>query len=215
MNVVRLLSYVSALCVTAGVLSAMAIAAQAPGSPLSRFSPEQRKQLISGEVVFEYVINEHDEDDLGHGVAYAIIHRPARVCYDQMVKFNLKYQYFPRLKKTEIIKSDGNRVWVHEILDFKIAELEYVSLMIKDDANMRVDYSLDPEYPHDLEDFSGHYYFEEVDEDSALITYAVSSVDVGLPVPGFIMKALSSRDLPGVVENVKKRFESDGKWTKS
>jgi hypothetical protein len=69
-------------------------------------------------------------------------------------------------------------------------------------------------YPHDLNDFKGYYFFEEIEENKTLITYVVGSVDVGLPVPDFIMKALSSQDLPGIVENVKKRFESDGQWQK-
>jgi hypothetical protein len=46
------------------------------------------------------------------------------------------------------------------------------------------------------------------------MTYVVGSVDVGLPAPEFILKALSSRDLPGIAANVKKLLESDGKWKK-
>ena len=44
---------------------------------------------------------------------------------------------------------------------------------------------------------------------------ALDPGDKGIPVPEFIVKALSSRDLPGIAGNLKKRIESNGKWRKS
>ncbi len=88
--------------------------------------------------------------------------------------------------------------------------------MIQEDdkARYRVDFYLDPSYDHDIHDSAGYFYWEKIDDKSSLITYAVTKLDVGIPVPRFIVKALSSRDLPGILENLKKRIESNAKWRK-
>jgi len=182
--------------------------------PLERFTPEQQQKLLAGEEIYEYVFYENEKDGLGYGQAFAIINRPARVCYNEIIKFDLKHQYFPRLTQSKIIKSEGNKAWVSVVADYRIIKIEYVCLMIIDHQRMRVDLRLDSSYPHDINDLEGFYYFQDIDENRALITYAITQADVGLPLPGFITRALSSRDLPRHVRNIKKRFESDGKWTK-
>jgi len=182
--------------------------------PLERFTPEQQQKLLAGETIYEYVFHENEKDGLGYGQVFAIIDRPARVCYNEMNKFDLKHQYFPRLIQSKIIKNEGNKAWVSVVADYKIIKIDYVCLMIMDHQRMHVEYRIDTSYPHDINGLGGFYYFEEIDEHRALITYAVTQVDVGLPVPGFIKRALSSHDLPGIARNIKKRFESDGKWTK-
>lgn len=184
-------------------------------SLLDSFAPEQREKLLAGEVLFEHVASdEAEKDGLGHGQAFAVINRPIEECYQVMTDIENKDQFFPRVIECRIIKTQGNRVWVQEVLDFKIKKIEYVLLLTLNPERHRVDFRLDPDYPHSLRDTRGYWYFEEVDQVRSLLTYGVTKVDVGLPVPGFMLKLLSSRDLPGVVRNLKKRIESGGKWTK-
>ena len=71
--------------------------------PLERFTPEQQQKLLAGEAIYEYLFYEDKKDGLGHGQAFAIIDRPARVCYNEIIKFDLKYQYFPRLIQSKIM----------------------------------------------------------------------------------------------------------------
>jgi hypothetical protein len=182
--------------------------------PLERFTPEQQQKLLAGQVVYEYVLHGNEKNGLGHGQAFAIIDRPARVCYNEIIKFDLKYQYFPRMVRSKIIQNEGNSAWISVISDYKILKIDYVLQMIMDPQRMRVDYRLDTSYPHDIKDLEGFYSFQEIDEHRALVTCAVSRVDPGIRLPGFIARALSSRDLPRTVRNIKKRFESEGKWTK-
>jgi len=182
--------------------------------PLERFTPEQQQKLLAGEAVYEYVFYENKKDGLGYGQAFAIIDRPARACYNEIIKFDLKYQYFPRLIQSKIIKNEGNKAWVSVVADYKVVKIDYVCLMIKDHQGMRVDLRLDTSYPHDIRGLEGFYCFQDIDEHRALLTYAITQADVGLPLPRFITRALTSRDLPDHVRNIKKRFESDGKWTK-
>ena len=97
----------------------------------------------------------------------------------------------------------------------KVANFQAASMVMVKIPLVDLDFRLDPNYPHSLKDTRGYRYLENLDEKRTLLTHAVTRVDVGIPVPGFIRKALSSRDLPGVVRNLKKRIESGGTWTKS
>jgi len=187
-------------------------------SPLDRFSREQREKLLAGEVVYEYINyegREKEEKGLGHGQACVIVNKPVDVCWSIMTDFSRKKEYFPRVAASEVVKRESNKVWVREVLDFGITDIEYVMVQSMDPKKLRSKFFLDPAYQHDLEDTHGFWYWEKINDTSSLLTYAVIKVNVGIPVPEFIVKALSSRDLPGIAENIKKRVESDGKWRKS
>jgi hypothetical protein len=187
-------------------------------SPLDRFSREQREKLLAGKVVYEYLNYEgrdKEEKGIGHGQAYVIVNKPVEVCWSIMTDFDRKKEYFPRVVVSEVVKRKINRAWVREVLDFGIADIEYVMVQKMDPETHRVDYFLDPAYEHDLKDTRGFWYWEKINDQCSLLTYTVTKADVGIPVPEFIVKALSSRDLPGIAENLKKRIESDGKWRKT
>lgn len=187
-------------------------------SPLDRFSREQKQRLQAGEVVFEYINYQGREKELkgiGYGQAHIIVNKPIEFCWSIMTAFERKKAYFPRLVVSEVVKRKTNRTWVREVLDFGIAEIEYVMVQKTDPEKFRGDFSLDSAYKHDLKDTQGFWYWEKINDQCSLLTYAVTKADVGIPVPEFIVKALSSRDLPGIAENLKKRIESGGKWRKT
>jgi len=187
-------------------------------SPLDRFSREQRIKLMAGEVVYEYINyegREKKEKGIGHGQAYVIVNKPVYVCWSIMTEFDRKKEYYPRVVSSDVVKREENKAWVREVLGFGIADIEYVMVQNMDPEKHRVDYYLDPAYKHDLKDTHGFWYWEKINDTSSLLTYAVTKADVGIPAPEFIVKALSSRDLPGIAGNLKKRIESDGKWRKS
>ncbi len=184
-------------------------------SILDRFSPEHQKKLLAGDVIFEYVKNNDPEKEgIGHGQASAIINKPIETCYKILSDFGKKAQFYPRLIKSDIIKTQENKIWVQERLDFRITKIDSVVIQDMTPELFRVDFRMDQTYPHNLKDTGGHWYFEKLDDQKALLTYAVTKADIGFPVPKFILKALTQRDLPGVVEHAKKRIESNGTWTK-
>jgi hypothetical protein len=103
---------------------------------------------------------------------------------------------------------------VHKVFKFYVVKVEYTVLCTIDRKNRRVDFQLDPEYKHDLEDTAGYFLFEPVDDKTTLFTYAATKVQPRLKVPFSIQNYLTARDLPDVVANVKMRIESGGTWTK-
>jgi hypothetical protein len=193
----------------------LSTAAYGEGSPLDRFSAEERRKLEKGEPVYRHVKSEGTDGKVhGHGEAYAIMNAPVEQCWKIFTEFDKHQLYFPRKKKSEVVKSEGNKYWVYKQFEFYMVTIEYTTLYTVDEKAHRVDYDMDESYPHDLEETVGYFQFEKLDDKRTLFIYAATKVETGLKVPGFVQDYLTSRDLPAVVLNVKKRMESGGEWTK-
>ena len=54
----------------------------------------------------------------------------------------------------------------------------------------------------------------KVDDKRCLFIYGLTKGEIGVPVPEFIKKYATSKDLPNIVLSVKKRVESGGTWQK-
>ena len=183
-------------------------------SVLDHFSSEQRQKLMAGEAVFEHVESkEPDGSTQGHGQASALIKAPAAECLRLFCEFDKHYQFFPRNKTSEVVESSATKVLVRKVYTFYMMNVEYTIAYSIDPGACRVDYHLDLSCPHDIDDAAGFFHFEKIDDRRTLLTYAATRVDTGIKVPAFIRKYVTTRDLPAVVMNVKKRIESGGKWT--
>lgn len=171
--------------------------------------------MKAGEAVYQHVQSEgKDGKTTGHGESYVLINKPADECFRVFLEFDKRQLYFPRKKASEVVKPWDDKALVHKVFEFYVVEVEYTVLCTIDRKNRRVDFQLDPEYKHDLEDTAGYFLFEPVDDKTTLFTYAATKVQTGLKVPFSIQNYLTSRDLPDVVANVKMRIESGGTWTK-
>ncbi len=184
-------------------------------SPLERFNKEERAKLLKGEPVFKHVKKENEEGEIeGYGKAFVIIEKPVETSFEIFCEFDKHHLYFPRKKKSEVVKKWDNKALVHKVFGFYVVDIEYTVLYSIDAKKHRVDYKMDKDYPHDLEEVEGFFRFEKIDEDRTLFSYAATKVETGLSVPGFVQDYLTSKDLPQVARSVKKRVESGGKWTK-
>jgi len=184
-------------------------------SPLDRFSSEEQKNLLAGKPIYRFQKSADAEGKYsGYGQCWAIINSPIDTCFKIFLEFEKQYQYYPRKTKSEVVNRKPNQVWLLNVFDFYLAEISYTVLYTIDPNRYRIEFQLDQNYPHNLNDTSGFFWFEKMDDQKTLFTYAAVKVDTGLKVPSFIQQYLTSRDLPAVAENVKKRIESGGKWTK-
>jgi hypothetical protein len=181
----------------------------------NRFTIEERKKLKAGETVYRYAeIKDEDGKTRGRAWSSVIVKTPIDQCFKIFLEFDKHHLFIPRKTKSEVIKTWENKTLVHNEFDFYLLKVEYTSLFTVDEKEHRVDYDMAPEYKHDINDTEGYFHFEKIDDTRTLFTYAVTKVDTGLTVPSFVMEYLTSRDLPNVVLNVRKRIESRGKWTK-
>jgi len=184
-------------------------------SALAAFTQDQRKELLAGKTVFEHVETTGvDGETRGHGEAAVLINAPVDECFRIFCDFNKMQEYLPHKTKSEVIKSSEGEALVYKELKFLFKTISFTSRYTIDKKAHRVDFEIDPAFPHDIKASAGFYQFDAVDENRTLFSYALTRMDSGIKIPEFIQKLMTSRDLPNVVVNVKKRIESGGTWTK-
>lgn len=191
----------------------------APGSftspVLSQFSPANLKKLLAGEAVFEPVITKSpDGKDAGHGRGAVLIHRPVDECFRIFLDLDKQYLYIPKMTVSRVLEREGNRVRMYKELDFLVAVVKYTLIVTIVPEDHRVDFITDPTGKNSYKLSAGFFRFEKVDEKTTLLFYEMTRLEMGFKVPGFIKTYLSSRDLPKIVLNIKKRIESGGTWVK-
>jgi hypothetical protein len=111
------------------------------------------------------------------------------------------------------VREDG-KTSVYKELDFKLKTIRYYVLYTIDPGEHRIDFELDESKESDLKASRGYFHFIPVDKDTTLFDYGLLKTAVGIKVPGFIQKYLTSKDLPRVVNNYKQWLESGGTWKK-
>ena len=187
----------------------------AAANPLKPLTATQRQRLLAGEAVFDHVRTSGDgQDDSGHGRAMVLIDAPVERCVEIFSALDQQHHYFPRKTVSEVVERSGNQTWVRSEYDYTVRTIAYTVRYTYDPARHRFDFALDKRAPHDIAELAGYFAFERVEEDCTLLSYVVTRLESGLKVPEFLRKALTRRDLPNQVLNVKRRIESGGKWTK-
>jgi len=209
--IIRPPQYLIRLLLLALLGVSLAAGGEKPVEPLARFSEKEREQLLRGEPVFSYV---NKSNQSGHGQASIIINAKTDVCFDIFRRLEDQHHYFPKKTKSDVIRREGNQVLLYNEFFIYIATVEYTSWYTIDKKNHRFDFEMDKSYPHNIDESAGYFVFERIDRDRTLLRYGATKLDVGVKVPEFIKEYVTSRDLPALTINVKRRIESGGKWTK-
>ena len=197
------------------ILFASGLYAAKSKNPLDRFSAEQKAKLLKGEAVYEYMLDEAvDKGSKAHGRAVALINASAEDGYKIFCAFEKEYLYFPRMTVSKMLNTNGNVSRVYKELDFSIATMRYTHFMTRNDKELRIDFERDPDGVNDFKESAGYFQFVKIDDKRCLFIYGLTKGEIGVPVPEFIKKYVTSMDLPNIVLSVKKRVESGGTWQK-
>src|SRR3972149_7592267 len=97
-----------------------------PAGPLARFSAEQRQKLLAGEAIYEY--SETGAPGQGRGQAMVLINAPLDTCFKIFRALAQQSQYFPRKTRSDIVKTEGNTVLVHNEFDYYVITVEYYAI---------------------------------------------------------------------------------------
>ena len=185
-------------------------------APLSRFTADQQKLLLSGESL--YLPNIEQPATGGEpkftASAYIVVKAPVEKCFTLFLDFEKQYLYFPKIKTSKILSRSGNRVVIYKELDYPVLDLKYTHILTIDAKAHRVDFITDPKGANSVKLSAGFFQFERIDDARTLFTYRMTELDPGIEIPRFIQEYMVSRDLPQVTVNIKKYIESDGKWRK-
>ncbi|MBU0993096.1 MAG: hypothetical protein KJ737_11440 [Proteobacteria bacterium] len=182
---------------------------------LVRFNDENRQKLMNKEVVYKYTeIKGKDGSENGYGEAAAIVAAPIDRCFTLFCDFNKHHLFFPRKKESKVVKTWENNALVYKKFKVYFTTIAYTTLYTIHKDIYQVDFKLDTGYPHDIKSNAGYFKFDVIDENNTLVSFVLTKVETGLKVPAFIQKYITSRDLPDVVDCIRKRIESGGTWVK-
>ncbi len=185
-----------------------------PIDPDSLLNDKLRAEIEDGEVVLVQREYERGKDATkGEWIALAIIDAAPKAVWQHIVNVEEHPEYMPRLDRVEIYLDEENRRGVKEILTVLWKEYVYHVLQVRDEENLRLTWTLDKSKENDIRDTRGGWTLRPYGEGKTLAAYQLS-VDTGRMVPGPLERWLTKKDLPNVVEAVRKRSESGGKYKK-
>ena len=184
-------------------------------SEWNKLTKEEKQRLLNGETIYKSVkFTDAEGKTHGFGQAMVIINAPIKKCWEIFTQFDRQQEYFPRKTASVVIKQKPDFALVFKQFKFFGVKIEYTIKYKIDAKNYRIDFGLDPSRSHDIKDTAGFFLFEKITPQKTLFIYGVTKLDTGIKIPSFIQNYLQKKDLPKVVENVKKRIESGGKWKK-
>ena len=147
-------------------------------------------------------------------LASLLFNQPIGKVWDMLKQTDRQKEYLPHLREAKIIQGNNNGNITEFMLKIMFFNIRYRVDHTFDNADYKLTWHLDPNYKNDLKELYGYYHLYKVDDTHTLARYG-SKVDIGLLVPGFIEDALTRKDLPTALGNVKKWIDSGGTFRKN
>ena len=147
-------------------------------------------------------------------LASLLFNQPINKVWEMLKQTDRQKEYLPHLRVAKIIQGDNNGNITEFMLKIMFFNIRYRVDHSFDNADYKLSWHLDPNYKNDLKELYGYYRLYKVDDTHTLARYG-SRVDIGLLVPGFIEDALTRKDLPTALGNVKKWIDSGGTFRKN
>lgn len=181
----------------------------------TKLTDERRAALEKGELLRVDVSKAPEEgEQRANGTVMVLVERPAAEVFARIVDVSDQHEYMPRVERIEpYTVVDANPMGQRYTLKVAFREIVYHILVKRDPEKRFLTWHLDDDQKNGIAATTGYWYFQPWGEDRCLAVYSVSA-DTGMRVPKWLARWLMNRDMPGVVEALKKRAESDGVWTK-
>lgn len=180
--------------------------------PLSPFNDQQLKNLQAGEPICKYLKKEDGSVTAGNGECSIIINAPIDRCFEILSKIDLQVHYVPNKVQSNIVNRSGDKLLIsNEYRQYGIT-LKYHSIYTINNNKYLLEWEIDKSKPHDVDENTGFYQLEKIDEKTTLLTYGSTKLVVGIKVPEAVTKFLLGKSLPAMATNIKKYIESNGKW---
>jgi len=187
-----------------------------PGSLFSALPDgEVMKRLEKGEVlVSDTSVTGPDGQRQLRGTALAIVDAPPLAVWNTIMDHDRFEEFMPSVDACSIVEDAGNARVVSYRLSIAWTDITYFLKLNYDRDRWHVDGALDTSRPHKIADTRCTWDLTPLSDGTrTLVDYSVY-VDSGRFVPAFVERFLSKRQLPGVLENVRKRALSGGEWKK-
>jgi hypothetical protein len=196
-----------------------------------------KKKLDAGKLqTFTIEMKGEGEGKKKRGVGVLLINAPTEKVWKYLCEWETMGEYVPGLehyKTVKVIKpiekDTVGEALIEGKLKFPIFNVVYTLDIKFDESNMRQEWSLiTPAQEEEskkqgkkmtratsgLKNVEGFQYMEPYDGGKKTVYYYAPIVETSVPVPGFAERFLTKSTLPGYMEGVKKRVESDAKYKK-
>lgn len=184
------------------------IACEADRGALERISPETWRALERGEVAVEA-----DPVDGAKGRkaevarARALLPHPASAVWGVLTAFESWPRFLPNLEKTEVLRREGNRVWLRNQISVLWVDVQTAPIYELYPRQGRITWRLDPTREQELERVEGAWQITPLgSRDGCLVEYQ-ALVDAGRGIPRFVEEMLTRRSLPDVLRNLRREVE--------
>jgi hypothetical protein len=175
---------------------------------------ENRRKLENGETLF---FKQAEKDGAGkakgQGATLCLVNAPLDQTWKHLRAYEFHADFFPRLTQVKKYYEEGNRLGLECWLKVAWKTVHYHVLQTWDDQEHTMTWVLDTTKENDILETTGIWIVYPYDEKRTLIFYSMYA-DTGMFIPAPIERYLLNRDLPNVVEALKKRVETQGTYRK-
>lgn len=174
---------------------------------------ERLAALERGEMVtVKEVKKDAGGNSSGQGLVLTLIDRPLAVTWGYLKDYEKFPEYMPRITKVEVYHKEGATTGLKETLKVGWKTVVYNILQTETESatECRLTWTLDGSRESDIAATDGCWILRA--HGGKTIAMYTLRADSGMKVPQFLENYLMNRDLPGVVEALKRRAESDGAW---
>ncbi len=178
----------------------------------SGYSDAEWQTLIGGKVVVTTRSEAHPGSVQSTNEASAVIPYPPAEVWSVVTDFESRPRFVPGNKDVQIVRRDGNRLWIAEHLRILLINVRFVVISTLDPEQGSVTWVIDRTAPHDIADTTGSWTVVPLEGGHSTLVRYRTWIDSGRSVPHFVEDFLAKRSLPKIVEGVRaevhRRFPS-------
>lgn len=168
----------------------------------------QEKLKYGGEPIIKEIL---DKNNIATTEVTFLVKGTPEEVWKVLTDYNNYPKFMPSMEKF-VVKTKTERFSiVHVKLESPpLIDISYDLRRVYDKHNWTISFK---KIDGKIKDIEGSWKLDEYGSKYTKLIYR-SHIDIGIPVPKFILDSLSKNGLHKIAENVKKRVESGGKWTK-
>ncbi len=185
-----------------------------PAKALEGLSITDIANLEAGRIVVLKQDSGEGKDKKSLILASLLFDQPIDKVWSMLKQTDRQKEYLPHLREATIVQGNDDGNITQFLLKIMFFNIRYRVDHSFDNKAYRLSWHLDPKYKNDLKELYGYYHLYKVDDTHTLARYG-SRVDIGMLVPEFIEDALTRKDLPTALGNVKKWIDSGGTFRKN
>jgi ribosome-associated toxin RatA of RatAB toxin-antitoxin module len=193
------------LAVTIVALAALApTPALAQAQNMRELTATEQAKVEAGEIILESQTYKDEQGrSRGRGLAIGYIKAPKDKIIDTILKYEDYPQFMPRVKATEVYLRTDTAVNVKFTIEVVLVKVTYYLTHKVDRAAGIITWTLDKSKPNEIAATDGFWGLKPY-KDGTLVYYSVSA-DTGRAIPKTIEDYLTKKDLPNIINSIKKR----------